>query len=75
MTAIDDTIEKVVPLHALSEGQALDWLRAQPGGRVTATDAELGRRWNWRRQRVGRRLKAWAKAGRREVGRRGVGAR
>jgi hypothetical protein len=47
----------------LSEAEALNWLRAQPGGRITATDAELGRRWDWNRQRVGRRLSAWAKAG------------
>jgi hypothetical protein len=63
MTAIDETIERVVPLHPFSEAQALDWLRVQPGGRITATDAELSRRWSWPRQRVGRRLKAWAKAG------------
>jgi len=63
MTVIDQTTKNVVALHALSEAEALDWLRAQPGGRVTATDAELGRRWNWHRQRVGRRLKAWVKAG------------
>ncbi len=48
----------------MSEVEALAWLRAQPGGRIIATDAELGRRWDWNRQRVGRRLKAWAKAGR-----------
>src|SRR5262245_14804007 len=47
MTAADETIERVVPLHPLSEAQALDWLRSQPAGRVTATNAELGRRWDW----------------------------
>src|SRR5262245_17181328 len=47
----------------LSEADALNWLRAQPGGRITATAAELGRHWDWNRQRVGRRLRAWAKAG------------
>src|SRR5262245_10955309 len=55
--------EKALPRHPLSEDDALGWLRAQPGGRITATDSELGRRWDWPRQRVGRRLKAWAKAG------------
>src|SRR5262249_19570967 len=49
--------------HPLSEEGAQDWLRAQPGGRVKASDAELGRQWDWPRQRVGRRLRAWAKAG------------
>ena len=48
----------------LSEEQALDWLRAQPGGRVTASAAELGRLWGgWHRQRVGRRLDVWADEG------------
>jgi hypothetical protein len=42
---------------------ALTWLRSQPEGRVTASAAELGRRWGWNRMRVGRRLKAWEKAG------------
>jgi hypothetical protein len=63
MTAADETIERVVPLHPLSEAQALDWLRAQPGGRITASAAELGRRWGWHRQRALRHLKAWAKTG------------
>lgn len=45
----------------LSEDQAIAWLRAQ--GRVTVTAAELGRRWGWHRQRVGRRLRAWHMAG------------
>src|SRR4030095_1103401 len=47
----------------LSEEEALAWLQNQPGGRNNASAAELGRRWNWPRQRVGRWLKAWAKAG------------
>jgi hypothetical protein len=46
-------------VHALDEAGALAWLRAQPSGRVTATAAELGRRWGWHNQRVGRRLTAW----------------
>src|SRR5262245_47298527 len=63
MKATEGTIENVVTLHALSEAQALDWLRAQPGGRIAASAAALGRQWGWHRQRVGRRLDAWAKAG------------
>lgn len=42
---------------------ALDWLRAQPGARITACAAGLGREWGWNRMRAGRRLKAWADAG------------
>jgi hypothetical protein len=53
----------IAPIRELDEAAALDWLRAQPGGRVTLTAAELGRRWGWHRQRVGRRLTAWAKSG------------
>jgi hypothetical protein len=53
----------ITPIVPLTEDGALDWLRTQPGGRVTATAAELGRRSGWHRQRVGRRLTAWAKSG------------
>jgi hypothetical protein len=45
----------------LSEDQALDWLRVR--GRVTMSNAELGRQWGWHRQRVARRLDAWAEEG------------
>jgi hypothetical protein len=53
----------VSPIRELDEPAALDWLRAQPGGRTKLSAAELGRRWGWPRQRTGRYLKAWAKAG------------
>jgi len=43
--------------------EALAWLRCQPDGRVTASAAELARRWGWNRMRAGRRLKAWQEAG------------
>lgn len=55
--------KEFLPRDPLSDEGAVEWLRNQPGGRITASDAELGRRWGWHRQRVGRRLKAWAKAG------------
>jgi hypothetical protein len=61
-TTIDD--DNVHPIRTLDEAAALEWLRAQPGGRTKLSDAELGRRWGWKRQRVGRRVKAWAKEGR-----------
>src|SRR5437899_2335215 len=54
----------VTPIRTIDDEAALDWLRAQPGGRTKLSDAELGRRWGWKRQRVGRRVKAWAKDGR-----------
>jgi hypothetical protein len=53
----------VAPIVPLTEEGALEWLRTQPGGRVTMTMAELGRRLGWHRQRVGRRLTAWSRAG------------
>lgn len=53
----------VVAFRTLSDDEAIEWLRTQPDGRIRATAAELGRRWNWHRQRVGRRLDAWQKAG------------
>lgn len=58
------TTPKISPIHKLDDAGALAWLRAQPGGTVTATAAELSRRWGWNdRQKAGRRLHAWAKAG------------
>jgi len=54
---------EIAPIRPLDEGAALDWLRSQPGGRTNLPAAELGRRWGWHRQRTGRRLKAWTKAG------------
>jgi hypothetical protein len=53
----------ISPIRPLDEAAALDWLRSQPGGRIDLPAAELGRRWGWHRQRTGRRLKAWTKAG------------
>lgn len=53
----------VVALRTLTEEEVIAWLRGQPGGQTRATAAELGRLWGWHRQRVGRRLEAWHKAG------------
>jgi len=53
----------IEPIRPLDEVAALEWLRCQPGRRTTLPAAELGRRWGWQRQRAGRRLKAWQKAG------------
>src|SRR5689334_4908712 len=61
MVLLEMTTAAVVSIRALSEDQALAWLRAQ--GRVTVTAAELGRRWNWHRQRVGRKLRTWHSRG------------
>jgi hypothetical protein len=54
---------ETVPTRPFDELEALAWLRSQPQGAVTASAAELGRRWGWNRMRTGRRLKAWEKAG------------
>jgi hypothetical protein len=54
---------ETIPPHPFDEMDALDWLRSQPDGCVTANAAELGRRWGWNRMRTSRRLKAWQKAG------------
>lgn len=48
-------------LRPLSEGDALAWLQAQ--GTITITGIELGRRWNWHRNEVGRQLQSWAASG------------
>src|SRR2546422_77648 len=54
----------VQPIRTIDDEAAIDWLRAQPGGRTKLSDAELAPRWGWKRQRVGRRVKAWAREGR-----------
>ena len=59
----------ISPIRPFDEAAALDWLRAQPGGRTTLKAADLGRRWGWGRHRPGRRIEAWIKAG--KVTRRG----
>jgi hypothetical protein len=48
---------------SFDDAAALAWLRARPGGRITASAAALGREWGWNRMRAGRRLKAWATEG------------
>src|SRR5690349_13259151 len=59
-----NSTESWVPApRPFDEMEALAWLRSQPEGIVTASAAELGRRWGWNRMRAGRRLKAWEKAG------------
>jgi hypothetical protein len=57
------SMAEIAPIRPLDEAAALDWLRAQPGGRTKLSAAELGRRWGWHRQRAGRRIKAWQKSG------------
>jgi hypothetical protein len=54
---------ETVPARPFDDKEALAWLRSQPDGRVSASAAELGRRWGWNRMRTGRRLQAWQKAG------------
>jgi len=54
---------ETIPTRPFEEMEALAWLRSQPEGIVSASAAELGRRWGWNRMRTGRRLKAWEKAG------------
>jgi hypothetical protein len=54
---------ETVPSRPFDESDALAWLRSQPDRRVTASAAELGRRWGWNRMRAGRRLRAWQEAG------------
>src|SRR5258708_29543791 len=53
----------VTPLRPLGEAAALEWLRAQPGGRTNLPAAELARRWGWQRYHVSRRLQRWKKNG------------
>ena len=54
---------ETISTRPFDEMEALAWLRSQPEGAVTASAAELGRRWGWNRMRAGRRLRAWERAG------------
>src|SRR2546427_353687 len=60
----ESATDNVTPIRTFDEEAAIAWIRAQPGGRTKLSDAELGRRWGWKRQRVGRRMKAWVREGR-----------
>ena len=54
---------ELVPVRPFADAEALDWLRSQSDGRITASAAALGRQWGWNRVRASRRLKAWHAAG------------
>jgi hypothetical protein len=57
------TESNVTALRPLDESEALSWLRAQPGGRISARPGELGRRWRWHHRTVSGKLNAWARDG------------
>jgi hypothetical protein len=59
----DTTEMNIIPVRPLGEVQALDWLRAQPGGSTTLPAAALARRWGWPEHRARRRLNAWQRTG------------
>jgi hypothetical protein len=59
----DDATVRGDAARVLSETEALDWLRQQPGGRVTMSAARLGEQWGWDRKRAWRRLNAWEAVG------------
>ena len=46
-----------------NDNAALEWVRAQPGGRVEIAVSELARQWGWDRSKLRRRLDSWAAAG------------
>ena len=52
-----------MPDHALTEQEALNALR-QAGVIEAASVAELGRNWNWKRERASKALTRWERAGR-----------
>jgi hypothetical protein len=54
---------EIAPLKPMDEAAALAWLRSQPHGRTNLLPAALGERWGWHALVVGRRLKAWERAG------------
>jgi hypothetical protein len=58
-----EDVHTVGPADTRGAASHHDRNHSQPEGIVTASAAELGRRWGWNRMRTGRRLKAWEKAG------------
>jgi hypothetical protein len=44
ITKVTSPTGEVLPIRPLDKGQALEWLRNQPGGRTALSGAELGRR-------------------------------
>jgi MarR family len=55
--------ENVTALRPLSDDEALAFLRDQPDGKTTMSQAALAARWGWSRHAIARRLKAWGKRG------------
>src|SRR5258708_4403662 len=53
----------IASVRPLDHAAALEWLHSQPGRRTNLPAAQLGRCWEWQRQRASRRLKAWQKQG------------
>ena len=59
--AVDDPSSNILPLHPMTDDQALAWLRDR--GRITASNIALAKAWGWNDVRVGRRLRAWQAKG------------
>jgi hypothetical protein len=57
------TAVRIDAARVFSKDEALQSLRSQPGGRITATDAELGREWSRHWSKVGKWMRAWGNAG------------
>jgi hypothetical protein len=61
MTINQSIAAEIAPLHPFDEQAALAW--RQPDGRANLLPGALGERWGWHALVVGRRLKAWERAG------------
>ena len=55
----------IVPIRALSDGEALAWIAAK--GKTETTATALARDWDWNPTKVRRRLANWSSAGLIEV--------
>jgi hypothetical protein len=62
-SAADDAALRSDAVRVLSEGEALDWLRSQPGGQIKMSDTRLGEQWGWNKVKVGRWLDRWIERG------------
>jgi hypothetical protein len=60
---VTDFNGNVTALRPLTDVEALDFLRSQPNGRISAKPGALGKRWNWHHKKVSGRLNTWARQG------------
>lgn len=60
---MQDEITNVTPIRAMTDEEALSWLRSQPDGKTNLAQVDLAKRWGLSRHQVARRIASWMKRG------------